>query len=63
MLLADPCSEKACRWLMTRYLSLGRRGDAVRAYERCERALVTEMELEPEEKTKKLYRSILGGPA
>jgi LuxR family maltose regulon positive regulatory protein len=61
MLLADPCSERACRWLMTRYLSLGRRGEAIRVYERCERALVTEMELEPEEKTKKLYRSILGG--
>jgi LuxR family maltose regulon positive regulatory protein len=61
MFLADPCSEKTCRWLMTRYLSVGRRSEAVRAYERCERALDTDMGLEPEEKTKKLYRSIIGG--
>ncbi len=60
--LTDPCSDKACRWLMTSYVSQGRRSDAIRVYERCERALSTEMGTEPEEKTKKLYRAILAGP-
>jgi DNA-binding SARP family transcriptional activator len=57
---ADPCSEKACCWLMMRYQSDARRGDAIRAYERCERALSTELDMEPAQETKKLYRSIIG---
>lgn len=61
MFLAEPSSETACRWLMARYHSLGRRADAVRIYERCERALSRDMDVEPEEKTKRLYRSIIGG--
>ena len=61
MFLAEPANEKACRWLMARYHSLDRRSDAVRTYERCERALSRDMDLEPEEKTKRLYRSIIGG--
>ncbi len=59
MFQTEPASEKACRWLIARYLSLDRRTDAVRTYERCERALSRELDLEPEEKTKKLYRSII----
>jgi ATP/maltotriose-dependent transcriptional regulator MalT/DNA-binding SARP family transcriptional activator len=61
MFLADPCNEKACCWLMTRFISDGRRSEAVRTYERCERELSRELDLEPQEKTRKLYRSILGG--
>ncbi len=61
LFLADLSHEKACRWLMTRYLSDGRRSEAIRAYERCERALSADLDLEPEEETKKLYRSIIGG--
>jgi DNA-binding SARP family transcriptional activator len=59
LFLADPCHEKACCWLMTRYRSDTRRGEAIRTYERCERALSRELDLEPEEKTKKLYRSFI----
>jgi len=59
--LADPCREKSCRWLMARYLTDGRRSDAIRVYERCERALCTELDLEPADDTKKVYRSIIGG--
>jgi ATP/maltotriose-dependent transcriptional regulator MalT/DNA-binding SARP family transcriptional activator len=58
---ADPCNEEACRWLMTRYLSEGRRNEAIRTYERCERALSTELDLAPAARTKRLFRSILGG--
>ena len=61
LFLADPCNENACCWLMTQYHSDGRRSDAIRAYERCELALGRDLDLEPEERTKKLYRGILGG--
>ncbi len=61
MFSADPCNEKACCWLMTRYHSDARRGEAIRTYERCERALSRDVDLEPEEQTKKLYRRIIGG--
>ena len=57
----DPCSEKACCWLMARYQSDARRSEAIRTYERCERALSRDLDLEPEARTKKLYRSIIGG--
>lgn len=56
---SDPCNETACRWLMTWHLSNGQRGEAVRIYERCERALSTELDLEPDVKTKKLFRTII----
>jgi DNA-binding SARP family transcriptional activator len=61
MFSADPCNEKACCWLMTRYHSDARRGEAIRTYERCERALSRDVDLEPDEQTKKLYRRIIGG--
>ena len=61
MFSADPCNEKACCWLMTRYHSDARRREAVRTYERCERALSKDVDLEPDEQTKKLYRRILEG--
>ena len=61
MFSEDPCNEKACCWLMTRYHSDARRGEAIRTYERCERAMNRELDLEPDEKTKKLYRRIIGG--
>lgn len=61
LFLADPCNEKSCCWLMMRYQSEGRRNDAIRSYERCELALQRDLELEPEKRTKQLYRSIIGG--
>ncbi len=61
MFSADPCNEKACCWLMSRYHSDARRGEAIRTYERCERAMNRDLDLEPEEQTKKLYRRIIGG--
>ena len=60
LFLADPCNENACCWLMTQYHADGRRSDAIRIYERCELALGRDLDLEPEERTKKLYRGILG---
>lgn len=61
MFSLDPCNEKACRWLMTWNLAAGQRSDAVRLYDRCQLALRKELDIEPDEQTRKLYRSIIGG--
>ena len=61
LFLNDVCNEKACRWLMTHHAAGGRRTDAIRAYERCQRALEQDMETEPEEEMRELYRRIIGG--
>ncbi|MEK6742977.1 MAG: BTAD domain-containing putative transcriptional regulator [Nitrospirota bacterium] len=61
MFSLDPCNEMACRWLMAWNLTAGQRSDAVRLYERCQLALRKELDIEPDEQTKKLYRSIIGG--
>jgi ATP/maltotriose-dependent transcriptional regulator MalT len=58
---SDPCNERSCRWLMTWHITNGHRSEAVRTYERCERALSRDMEMEPEEQTRKIYRRIIGG--
>jgi len=61
MFALDPCNEKACRWLMAWHFAAGQRSDAVRLFERCQLALRKEMDIEPEEQTRTLYRSIIGG--
>lgn len=61
LFLADPCNENACRWLMSWYIAGGRRGEALRIFERCERALRGELDVEPDAKTMELYRAIIGG--
>lgn len=57
----DQCNEKACRWLMGRHAATGQRSEAVRVYERCQLALRQELDIEPDDRTRKLYRSIIGG--
>ncbi len=57
----DECNEDACRWLMSHYLSSGKKTDALRIYERCQLALRRHLDADPEEQTTKLYRSIIGG--
>jgi len=57
----DPCNEKACRWLMAWHLAAGQRSDAVRIYERCQLALRKELDIEPDDQTRMVYRSIIGG--
>ncbi len=61
LFLADPCNEAACRWLMAWNMESGERGEAIRTYERCQRALSAELDMEPAEHTRKLYRNIIGG--
>ena len=61
MFAYDPCHDHACRWLMSRHLAEGHRHKAVRVYERHELAVRQELDIDPDEKTRKLYRSIIGG--
>ncbi len=61
MFTFDPCHDKACRWLMQRYSAEGERNKAVRVYERHELAVRRELDMEPDEMTKRVYRSIIGG--
>ena len=56
---ADPCNERSCRWLMAWHAGAGRRSDAIRVFERCQRSLSRELDVEPDEKTKNLYRSMI----
>lgn len=58
---SDLCNERACRWLMAHHIAAGKRNEALRAFEQCQRALDRELETEPEEETRKLYRRIIGG--
>jgi LuxR family maltose regulon positive regulatory protein len=60
MFSLDPCNEKACRWLMAWHAAAGQRSDAVRLFERCQLALRKELDIEPDEQTRKVYRSIIG---
>lgn len=60
MFSMDPCNERACRWLMVWHLTAGQRNEAVRLFERCQLALRKDLDMEPDEQTRKLYRSIIG---
>jgi DNA-binding SARP family transcriptional activator len=57
----DPCNEKACRWLIVCHLAAGQLSDVVRIYERCQLPLRKVLDIEPEDQTRRLYRSIIGG--
>lgn len=61
MFSLDPCHDQACRWLMTRHAAEGHRHKAVRVYERHELAVRRELDVEPDQRTRKVYRSIIGG--
>ena len=57
----DPLDEGAHRRLMAAYARVGRRGEALRQYLACRRALVDELGVEPAEETTALQRRILAG--
>jgi LuxR family transcriptional regulator, maltose regulon positive regulatory protein len=57
----DPLNEHAQRLLMSIYAAAGRRGDALRQFLECRRALVEELGIEPEAETLALHRRILAG--
>ena len=61
LFFADPCHEKACRWLMAWQHANGQRGEAIRTYERCQMALGRELAVDPDTKTTAVYRNVIGG--
>ncbi len=56
----DDLAEEFYRRLMTCYLNMGRRADAVREYERCRRVLKASLGVEPGSETTAIYRKIAG---
>jgi TolB-like protein len=58
-LAIDPTRESIHRALMRLHLAAGRRGQAVRAYERCRDKLRERLGLSPGDETEELYRSIV----
>jgi tetratricopeptide (TPR) repeat protein len=59
LLSLDSLQEPVHRTLMRLYAGLGRRGAALRQYQTCVDALQKELGLEPEARTRRLYRRIL----
>jgi DNA-binding SARP family transcriptional activator len=59
LLTLDPLQEPAYRMLMRLYAEDGRRGAALRQYQRCVAVLQRELGVEPETETKELYQEIL----
>jgi ATP/maltotriose-dependent transcriptional regulator MalT/DNA-binding SARP family transcriptional activator len=57
----DPLNEVSQRELMTAYARAGRRGDALRQYLECRRALVDALGVEPAGETRRLHAQILAG--
>jgi DNA-binding SARP family transcriptional activator/tetratricopeptide (TPR) repeat protein len=62
LLTLDPLQEAVHRTLMRLYAGLGRRGTALRQYQRCVSVLGRELGIEPEPETKQLYQEILRQP-
>jgi SARP family transcriptional regulator, regulator of embCAB operon len=58
---ADPTTERACRLLMVAHARLGEVARALRAYERCRRALADELGSDPARRTRWLYEQLLFG--
>ncbi|MCJ7662345.1 MAG: AAA family ATPase, partial [Anaerolineales bacterium] len=57
----DPLHESAQRELMRLYTWLGQRSAAIRQYKECERVLIEDLGVNPEEETLQLFNRIKGG--
>jgi len=57
----DPAEEEAHRLLIRFFAEAGRRQEALRQYEVCEKALRAQLDVEPSQSTRELYASILRG--
>jgi DNA-binding SARP family transcriptional activator len=63
LLEVDPTREDVHRDLMRSYSRTGRRGDAIRQYRQCYKALQKELELLPEAETTLLFERVVTGEA
>ena len=61
ILACDPVREMIQRWVMLLYVLNGQRGEAVRQFERCERVLRDECDVEPMPETRQLAAMIRSG--
>jgi DNA-binding SARP family transcriptional activator len=59
ILKENPCDEVAHRYLMSIYSEAGRRSEALRQYQRCERILTGELNITPMPETVSLFHTIL----
>jgi DNA-binding SARP family transcriptional activator len=57
----DPCREQAYRYLMLCYAHLGQRGRVRRWYDVCVQTLRDGLDVEPEARTRALYRDVMAG--
>lgn len=57
----DPTVERACRLLMVAHANLGEVARALRAFERCRRALAEELGSDPASRTSQLHQQLLRG--
>ena len=57
----EPTSERACRLLMCGYAALGEPSRALRAFDRCRRALAEELGASPSPATARLHLQLLAG--
>jgi len=61
ILAENRCDEAAHRGLMRAYAASGRRGEAVRQYQRCERVLAEDIGVQPMPETTALFHAIVRG--
>jgi DNA-binding SARP family transcriptional activator len=61
LLEEDRCHEEAHRQIIRAHAGAGRRAEALRQYQRCERVLAEELGVQPMPETMALYRAILHG--
>jgi DNA-binding SARP family transcriptional activator len=59
LLEEDRCHEEAHRQIIRAHVGAGRRAEALRQYQRCERVLAEELGVQPMPETTALYRAIL----
>ncbi|SRR6266566_31383 len=61
ILQVDRCDEEAHRQLIRAYAAEGRRSEALRQYQQCQRVLSKELGIEPAPETQKLFQMLLKG--
>jgi DNA-binding SARP family transcriptional activator len=61
ILQVDRCDEEAHRQLIKSYMAQGRRSEAMRQYQRCQRVLSKELGVQPAPETQRLYQEIIHG--
>ena len=63
VIATDPANEEAHRLLMRRLADAGRRAEAMRQFEECERALGAALDVAPSPQTRQLHEAIARGDA